>query len=259
MTTGGEQSAMAQSYHRLARRVLGGATAVVRHDAFTNLVGAAGAMQGIVVIAGGGSIACGYTADGKEERAGGWGSLLGDEGSAFWIGRQAVIAASRAVDGRGAATRLARRIPAHFGVPTLRDVYRRADRGEIGVPQIAGLVPVVAECARAGDRSARAVLVRAADELAEAAVAVLKKMRLRGRATPVFVTGGVFREDRFLLPAFRRALRARAPKADIRRPRFLPVVGCALVALDAAGEGITDSVLETIERTLPTTHHRATP
>jgi N-acetylglucosamine kinase len=251
MTTGGEQSAMAPSYHRLARRLLRGATVAVRHDAFTNLVGAAGTMQGVVVIAGGGSIACGYTADGKEERAGGWGSLLGDEGSAFWIGRAAIVAASRAIDGRGAATRLAERIPAHFDVPVLRDVYRKAERGGIGVREIAGLVPVVADCASAGDREARAVLKRAAGELAEATAAVLRKLKPRGRATLVFVTGGVFKDDRFLLPAFKRSLRARAPNAEVRRPRFPPVVGCALVALHAAGNPITAAVLDEIDRTLP--------
>ena len=70
----------------------------------TNLAGASGGDPGVVLIAGGGSIGFGVTADGREALAGGFGYLLGDEGSAFDIGLRAIAAACRAEDRRGEPT-----------------------------------------------------------------------------------------------------------------------------------------------------------
>jgi N-acetylglucosamine kinase-like BadF-type ATPase len=84
------------------------------HDTVTALAGASSAQPGVVVIAGTGSIAYGRLADGREAQAGGWGYMMGDEGSGYDIGREALRAATQAQDGRSAFTDYSKRFPAYF-------------------------------------------------------------------------------------------------------------------------------------------------
>ncbi len=92
----------------LAAELLPGVPVAVVHDADIALVGGAGGSRvGVVVIAGTGSIAAGYDIAGRTARAGGWGHVLGDEGSGYDIARRGLNAATRASDGRAPATALA--------------------------------------------------------------------------------------------------------------------------------------------------------
>ncbi len=85
----------------IMRRISHGSRVLVVNDALIALVAAAGESPGIVIVAGTGSIAYGRNARGLAARAGGWGHMIGDEGSGYWIGRLALAAAVREVDGRG--------------------------------------------------------------------------------------------------------------------------------------------------------------
>ncbi|MEX2047265.1 MAG: BadF/BadG/BcrA/BcrD ATPase family protein, partial [Chloroflexota bacterium] len=90
----------------LARHAPPGAKLLVTHDAIAALYAGNPTGCGVVLIAGTGSIAYGRNAEGEEDRAGGWGYLIGDEGSAVWCGLEALRAISHSVDGRGAPTRM---------------------------------------------------------------------------------------------------------------------------------------------------------
>src|SRR5437588_9656683 len=100
----------------IMRRIGHKARIVVVNDALIALVAGAQDAPGIVIVSGTGSIAYGRNANGEAARAGGWGHMIGDEGSGYWIGREALTAVMRAGDGRGPATRLTREILAHFNV-----------------------------------------------------------------------------------------------------------------------------------------------
>src|SRR5712691_2741079 len=89
---------------------------LVVNDALIALVAGAQDSPGIVVIAGTGSIVYGRNANSDAARAGGWGHIIGDEGSGYWIGREALAASMRAVDGRGPATQLTDDVLEHFGI-----------------------------------------------------------------------------------------------------------------------------------------------
>src|SRR3989441_6490810 len=93
--------------HSIMRRIGFKAQVIVVNDALVALVAGAGDAAGIVIVAGTGSIAYGRDGAGRAARAGGWGYLLGDEGGGFWIGRAALTAGVRQVDGRGAAAAVA--------------------------------------------------------------------------------------------------------------------------------------------------------
>ncbi len=95
-----------QTIRHVIRRLGFRERALIVNDALIALVAGGGIGPGLVLVSGTGSIAYGVSPDGVAARAGGWGSALGDEGSAYWIGRRALAAVTREADGRGPATRL---------------------------------------------------------------------------------------------------------------------------------------------------------
>jgi N-acetylglucosamine kinase-like BadF-type ATPase len=143
---------------------------------------------GILVVAGTGSNVIGRAPDGRLFAAGGWGPVLGDEGSGNWIGLEALRAALRAHDqaapaGEELATSLLREVEQHWGLHSLAELIAFANhRGDAThpAPDFAQLAPVVARCAQQGDPIAAAVLQRAGAELAELVAIVWRKMSAGG-------------------------------------------------------------------------------
>ncbi|MGP8260903.1 MAG: N-acetylglucosamine kinase [Acidobacteriaceae bacterium] len=145
---------------------------------------------GIQVVAGTGSNAIGRSHTGEIFGAGGWGPVLGDEGSGTWIGLEAIRAALRAHDrerlsepdgGQTAndPTSLLREIERHWKLESLGELVAYANqRGDSGhpAPEFASLAPVVARCAEQGDALAAKVLALAGVELAELVALVYRKM-----------------------------------------------------------------------------------
>lgn len=205
------------------------------HDALAALVGGCGRPVGVVVIAGTGSIAYGRAADGREQRAGGWGWLAGDEGSAFDLGRRALQAAARAADGRGPATALLAMLLAELGCAGMAELVRRFTPGPELRGQVAALAPLVFHAAQAGDKVAQELVSSAAAELALAAVTVLRGLGLDRTPTPVVMHGGLFRHHALLREGFAAALARQAPAARPVEPQHDAAYGAALLALDEAG------------------------
>lgn len=214
-------------------------------DIVTNLAGASGGRPGVVVIAGGGSAAWGTDGQGNEHMAGGWGHLLGDEGSGYDLGRQAIVAAARAADGRGPATALVALVPQHFGKEALSQVRGAVYSGELGRPQIASLAPVVTQAAVSGDKVAATLVQYAGRELALAAAVVARGLRQGDERVGVYPTGGVL-AARPIHTAFRRALGRIAPFARVETPLLEPVGGALVLALQEAGVQVSAMVLDAI-------------
>lgn len=144
---------------------------------------------GILVIGGTGSAVLGRCADGRRFKAGGWGPGIGDEGSGFWIGREAVRRAFLAMDG-GGETGLLEGIRRAWGVEDLSGMVAYANR--LPGPEYAALAPVVMACADGGDMVAGDVLRMAGDELAAQVGVVWAKMRAHCEETgKVAYTGSV--------------------------------------------------------------------
>lgn len=132
---------------------------------------------GVLVIAGTGSHVTGRCANGTTVGAGGWGPVLGDEGSGTWIGLEAIRASLRARD-RGVETCLLREIQHKWQLDDLASLVARANLRER--PDFAQLAGVVANCADEGDALAQGVLDRAGEELATQVSLVISKMRAAG-------------------------------------------------------------------------------
>jgi N-acetylmuramic acid 6-phosphate etherase len=144
---------------------------------------------GLVLIAGTGSIAFGRAADGRRARAGGWGHLLGDEGSAYALVMAALQAVARAADGRGPATGLTERLLAGLGVPQPQGLIAAVYRGGRDRADLAALAPLVVEAAQ-DDAVAARVVEEGAQELARAGAAVAGQLGWDG-PVPLALAGGL--------------------------------------------------------------------
>jgi N-acetylglucosamine kinase-like BadF-type ATPase len=204
---------------------------------------------GIGLIAGTGAVALAENAGGERIDRGGWGYLVGDEGSGYWIGMRAIQAASRALDGRGPATRLVERILSFYGETSLRAVASRIYGFELERPEIAALAPVVMEEADAGDPVARRVVDEAAEELTVLLEAVAVAAGFTEERERVIVAaGGVLRPGSLLWRELARLIALRLPGFRLIAPRFPPVIGAFVLALRLAGVPIDDNVTDRIDR-----------
>jgi len=169
---------------------------------------------GILAIAGTGSNFIGRAIDGTTYRAGGWGPALGDEGSGFWIGQEALRAGFWAKD-RGIATSLLIEIGEFWGTSSLGEIVEKAN--ERPSPDFAALTPVVVKCAEAGDELATAVLERAGAEIAEQVALVALKMTESGGNGEVGVayTGSVLEHIPLVRQSMIEALKVSTPKAKV--------------------------------------------
>ncbi|SRR5579875_269603 len=153
-------------------------------------LGALPGCVGVALIAGTGSIALGRNASGAQARAGGWGHLVGDEGSGYDLGRHALQAALRAADGRGPATQLLDSILATWELRNPEDlisrVYPSGDKSEI-----ARISRLVFAAAQHGDPVARRIVRRGAAELALAALTVSKALGFDAGVLSLALGGGV--------------------------------------------------------------------
>ncbi|HEY7358415.1 MAG TPA: BadF/BadG/BcrA/BcrD ATPase family protein [Ktedonobacterales bacterium] len=166
---------------------------------------------GVALVAGTGSIALGRNARGAAARAGGWGHILGDEGSGYDIGRQALQAATRAADGRGEATALLEQITRAWGLERPDDMIGRVYNNDDDKALIARLAPLVLRAARDGDHAARQIARRAADELALAALAVCKSLDFSGGRVGLALGGGLLLNETALRGQVLRRIRRRQP------------------------------------------------
>ena len=221
----------------IMRRIGQKAPVLVVNDALIALVAGAGDGPGIVLIAGTGSICYGRNDRGEAARSGGWGYILADEGSGWWIGRQALTAVMRQADGRGPATALTARVLEHYRASVVGDliheIYYRDTRRR-GVAALAGLVQAAAD---EGDVVARQILVRGAEELVIAARSVATKLEMRGQQFPLVLAGGIFRG----LPTLRTEVMARvaevAPRSQPKVLEVEPAIGAVRLALAEAAGG----------------------
>lgn len=207
------------------------------NDAFVALVAGAPTGEGIVLVAGTGSIAFGVDPSGKTARSGGWGYLLGDEGSAFWIGHAAVRLGIRAKDGRGQATTLFDRICAKIEVNDPVGLVQWFYDQELSRHRVAQLAGLVEEAAVEGDEAASDLLGQAAKHLGRAARAVAKQLEFPD-SFPLVLSGGVFRACPSLYQ--RLEMRLGLPQAEVVRLAAEPATGAVTLALEVVAQDVEE-------------------
>lgn len=200
----------------------------IEGDALVALVAGAPDGIGVVLISGTGSIAYGVDAQGTIGRSGGWGYLLGDEGSAFWLGHAAVRQGVRSADGRGPQTTLYERIRAHLGVDGTPDLVKWFYEQDLTRTRVAELARLVEQAANDGDEAAADLLEQAALHLARAAQAVDRQLAFT-TPYPLVLSGGAFRACPSLVGRLERVLDL--PLARPARLEVEPARGAVTLAL----------------------------
>lgn len=185
-----------------------------------------GSSHGVLVVSGTGSIAFGRNQKGETARAGGWGPAVSDEGSAFWVGREAVAAALHQYD-RGNNDGLLTMIAQAWKVGP-EEVVRLANSSEARFPELA---EAVATQAAQGNPLAREIAQRAGRALAQLAGDVITRLWPDGGIVPVALAGGVLQGSATVRQAFREAMKAEQPEAAVSFAYVRPVTGALEIAL----------------------------
>ncbi|MBN9119197.1 MAG: BadF/BadG/BcrA/BcrD type ATPase [Planctomycetes bacterium] len=191
---------------------------------------------GLAIVAGTGSIAFTLDCEGRDARAGGWGYLLGDEGSAFRAGLLGLRAACRAADNIGAPTALLPALLKELGSSDPRDFIPAVYRGKWDKAAIARLAPVVLGVAASGDRTAAAIAESEARELAQTAAGAVAAGGLPRDGVPLALTGGMVVENAPFRERFLRELRACGVTPGPVGLVEEPVVGAVVLARKLLGE-----------------------
>jgi N-acetylglucosamine kinase-like BadF-type ATPase len=215
----------------IMRRIGHKARVLIVNDALIALEAGVPGEPGVVVIAGTGSIAYGRNARGEAARAGGWGYVLGDEGSGYWIGRTALRAVLREADRRGERTSLTRRLLKHFDVSKPQDLIHEVYYGGLRPTAIGALAPYVQEAYEEGDVVATGILDGAARELTSSALSVARRLRVDAHLLTFLLAGGVFKGVPWLVGELRYRLTAAAPTANVRLLDVEPAGGAVRLAL----------------------------
>jgi len=222
---------------------------IVVNDSFTPIRAGTDRSWGVSLICGSGVNAAGIAPDGRTARLAALGDISGDWGGGGDIGTAGLGAAVRARDGRGPATVLETTVPGHFGLKRPIDVTRRLEAGTFGPDHLRSLSPVVFAAASGGDRVARSILDRQADELVAMAGAIIRRLRIARLAPDVVLAGGVFaaRDERFE-QRIRTGIRGVARDATVRRLDARPVLGVALLGLDVVHASDPDTHAAAVRR-----------
>jgi glucosamine kinase len=192
---------------------------------------------GVAVISGTGSHVFGVNAAGESWRTGGWGHVLGDEGSGYWLGLHGMKAALRYRDGSGPETVLLDAAVAFYELEAIEDLQALMYGKPLTKSEIAAFTEEVEKAAAAGDQLASGLFETAANDLATQARAPVERLGLEGRFT-VALVGGVFSYGERLRDPFEAAVREFAPEVEFAVPEIPPVGGSLLLGLSA--EGVAD-------------------
>ena len=204
---------------------------VVTGDAQPVLAAASSDNVGIALICGTGSLAWGRNSAGEIARCGGWGYLLGDEGSAYWIAKAGLSAAMRSADGRGEPTVLLARFQEELRAASTDEMIEHVYSLRMTRERLAGLAPIVLEAANS-DPTARQIIADAAGELANMVSLLAGQLSLAPEYT-LALTGGVLLNEAVLRERLlaRLQTQADAPRAVLVEE---PVRGAVALARTAA-------------------------
>ncbi len=244
----GEDSGLLPRLNSIAAGILPKAKFRCGNDMVCGWAGALGGSDGINIVAGTGSIAYGEF-ESRQARSGGWGELFSDEGSAYWIAREALTLFSRMSDGREPRGPLYHLMRDRFELEQDLDLCAVV----YGPPlmsrsRLASLAPLVAEAAREGDRGARRLFEQAALHLAAIVHAVYDQLHVPHEIrVTLSYSGGMFRLTDLVQSLFETAVNATERRYELLAPRLSPVAGAALYAARMAGHPLSCAVVAALE------------
>ena len=201
---------------------------IVVNDSLLVLEAALGGKQGIVIISGTGSIAYGKDEKGNTIRCGGWGHILDDVGSAYWIAKEAFRCSMRYYDGRGEKTLLEEKLKSAMNITDMSECIQKV-YNEFNKSDLAAFPVYVDECAVLKDNVSLDIIKRAANELYLLTDTVLKKLKINTKE--IFVSGGTIMNSNVLFGNFCDIIEKKIPAVEVKKINKKPVMGAVDLAL----------------------------
>lgn len=200
------------------------------NDGESLLVGGLNNLEGACLIAGTGALALGRLSDGTLTRAGGYGYMLGDEGSAFWIAHQAIMRSIRSFENRDIETQMLVSLLQFFGLSDPKEfIYLLHNFRKKSI--IASCAQLVTNHALNKDLLAIDILNTATNELLSLVRSVLIKMP-KLEKTSLVLSGGVIEEDAYVRPRFMNMISNQLPEIEIVTKKYDASYGACLLALN---------------------------
>lgn len=204
---------------------------IIESDARIALEGAFKGDAGIILIAGTGSISFGKDSKGNVHRVGGWGRMLGDEGSGYFLGRLGLTAVTRHIDGRGEKTKLTAMVAQEFGLTDQTAIINAIYKNNF---DIASVAPFVLKAAEKKDPICETIIETAVIELAEhIRVAGLKIVPPTSKKVKtkihVSLIGGLIANDTLISRLLKQYLAYNHPNIEVIPPMASPAYGAVVM------------------------------
>ena len=223
------------------REVTKSGRVIIKSDGYVALYGAFAGTPGMILVSGTGSVAMGIGRNGEFARVGGWGHILGDEGSGFHIALEGMRAVARSHDGLLPLTELTKKALCFLGLERVEELVKIFYLESIGKERLAAFSKEVVEAAAGGDKVALKIISSESRALKEM-VRVLKAKLSLG-SPRLALSGGVFLGSEWFRKRFIEEL---ANEAEVVRPLFGPATGAFMLALTSSAIELTAGVMENI-------------
>lgn len=221
----------------------------VDHDIRITLAGGLSGRPGIALILGTGSSCYGRNTAGQSWQSGGWGHLISDEGSSYWLGLQAMRCAIGAYDGRLGPTLLLEQVKAYLGLMDMPEIMHRIYVVGLSRMEVAALAPRVIEAAQQGDAQALGLIRRGTQEVSECVLAVAGRLGFTSGRCELALAGGLLNAGEIVLNPLGEAVIDKIPHCQIRLAELSPVLGACLLALDSLGIPSEGAIVEQLQQT----------
>lgn len=212
----------------------------VAGDELNAFYGSIAKTHGIAVLSGTGSFAAAVNKKGESAEIGGWGPILGDEGSGYYIGVCALKAIINEYEDCGKKTILTPMIKEYLNIEDISMLRRIVYQKDFSRTYMGNLCKVVYEAAQKGDLVAIEIIDDAAKQLANLVIKAANKLKMDDGVYEAAITGGVSNLGTFLMEPFEKYVKKYKSNINIINPRFKPVIGSLIVALKNDGINIDD-------------------
>lgn len=201
------------------------------NDSEIALYGGVGKEEGIILISGTGSICFGKNAEGESKRAGGWGHLIGDEGSAYYIGINALNKIIKGYDEIEEKTVMTDIILDYLKLKTAEDLIEFVYRSGAGKSDIAALAKLVDKAYKEGDTLAEEILLKSAFELFLISKAVIDHLKLNNKDITLAINGSVITKNELIYSEFNRLLKKNYPRIKVEKVKYDAAWGAVMLAM----------------------------
>jgi len=216
-------------------------------DVHAALYGAAPLCPGVMVVSGTGTMCVARDMGNRTLTAGGWGFLLGDEGSSYYVAWQGMLCAIHHFEERGGYTAITEKLLEYFGITDIRALIDWLYSPACDFKHIAGFAKDVIQCARDGDAVADDIVTRTINTLIETSSYLIRAMDITDGVIGIY--GGFFKHNPDVVDRFSKEMGYRHPSFKVGFPEFAPEIGAVIYFLLQDGR-LTDTVLRNLRETM---------